>query len=177
MRENVTLVRRDKDEEKVLVSYFVPGAGAAEFEEQVTEDDEGAAAAGGKAAPATPCSSRAMRRYRTLIKDIRDHLKRKLPRLLVPTLFVPLHKMPLNPNGKIDKPALPFPDTAMVAAVGSCSSSGGKNGADAAAALAAATPTERSSRTWVIAIAAQRTNAPSPIPLDESFFDLGVTRS
>ncbi|KAG2751359.1 hypothetical protein P692DRAFT_20872454 [Suillus brevipes Sb2] len=27
------------------------------------------------------------------------------------TVFVPLHRMSLNPNGKIDKPTLPFPDT------------------------------------------------------------------
>lgn len=28
-------------------------------------------------------------------------------------MFIPLSRMPLNPNGKIDKPALPFPDTAL----------------------------------------------------------------
>ena len=26
-------------------------------------------------------------------------------------------KLPLNPNGKVDKPKLPFPDTAQLAAV------------------------------------------------------------
>ena len=31
-------------------------------------------------------------------------------------MVVPLRKLPLNPNGKIDKPALPFPDTAQLAA-------------------------------------------------------------
>ncbi|SNX83185.1 probable LYS2 - L-aminoadipate-semialdehyde dehydrogenase, large subunit [Melanopsichium pennsylvanicum] len=168
VRENVTLVRRDKDEEKVLVSYFVPGPGAAEFEEMVTEDDESAAAAGGKAAR-DALLVKGMRRHRKLIKDIRDHLKRKLPAYSVPTLFVPLNKMPLNPNGKIDKPALPFPDTAMVAAAGS-SSSTNKGGADAVAALASATPTERS----VIELWSRLLpNAPKPMPLDESFFDLG----
>lgn len=29
------------------------------------------------------------------------------------SVFIPLSRMPLNPNGKIDKPALPFPDTAL----------------------------------------------------------------
>ena len=169
VRENVTLVRRDKDEEKVLVSYFVPGPGAAEFEELVTEDDEASAAAAGGKAARDAMLVKGMKRYRTLIKDIRDHLKRKLPAYSVPTLFVPLTKMPLNPNGKIDKPALPFPDTAMVAAAGS-GSSGAKGGADAAAALASATHTERS----VIELWSRLLpNAPSPIPLDESFFDLG----
>lgn len=172
VRENVTLVRRDKDEEKVLVSYFVPGPGAAEFEEQLTEDDEAvtatASAAGGKAAR-DAMLVKGMRRYRNLIKDIRDHLKRKLPAYSIPTLFVPLNKMPLNPNGKIDKPALPFPDTAMVAAAGS-SSSATKGSKDSGAALTSATPTERSVvELWSRLLP----NAPSPIPLDESFFDLG----
>ncbi|SPC66959.1 probable LYS2 - L-aminoadipate-semialdehyde dehydrogenase, large subunit [Ustilago sp. UG-2017b] len=172
VRENVTLVRRDKDEEKVLVSYFVPGPGAAEFEEQLTEDDEAvtttASAAGGKAAR-DAMLVKGMRRYRNLIKDIRDHLKRKLPAYSIPTLFVPLNKMPLNPNGKIDKPALPFPDTAMVAAAGS-SSSATKGSKDSGAALTFATPTERSVvELWSRLLP----NAPSPIPLDESFFDLG----
>ncbi|KAJ1029626.1 hypothetical protein NDA13_002870 [Ustilago tritici] len=172
VRENVTLVRRDKDEEKVLVSYFVPEPGAAEFEEQLTEDDEAvtatASAAGGKAAR-DAMLVKGMRRYRNLIKDIRDHLKRKLPAYSIPTLFVPLNKMPLNPNGKIDKPALPFPDTAMVAAAAS-SSSATKGSKDSGAALTSATPTEQSVvELWSRLLP----NAPSPIPLDESFFDLG----
>ncbi|PWZ00560.1 large subunit of L-aminoadipate-semialdehyde dehydrogenase [Testicularia cyperi] len=167
VRENVTLVRRDKDEEKVLVSYFVPGPGAVEFEEQVTDDGEGAAT--GKAARDAQLV-KGMRRYRQLIKDIRDHLKRKLPAYSIPTLFVPLHKMPLNPNGKIDKPALPFPDTAMVAAAGSGSSVSKQANGDAASAAAAATPTEKSiMELWSKLLP----SAPSPLPLDESFFDLG----
>jgi L-aminoadipate-semialdehyde dehydrogenase len=64
--------------------------------------------------------------------------------------------MPLNPNGKIDKPALPFPDTAQVSHV--------------AATIQAVNPTEQKMQTiW----AGILPNAPSPIPLDESFFDLG----
>ncbi|PCH44863.1 alpha-aminoadipate reductase Lys1p [Wolfiporia cocos MD-104 SS10] len=147
IRENVTLVRRDKDEEKVLVSYFVPVNGPAlnEFESDITdaEDDKGFVTG--------------MRKYRRLIKDIREYLKKKLPSYSVPTLFVPLKRMPLNPNGKIDKPALPFPDTAQAA---SAESHRGP----------AATPTEDAIRTiWARILP----NPPSPIPLDESFFDVG----
>lgn len=68
VRENVTLVRRDKDEEKVLVSYFVPVSGDA-LDEQVGESDD-------KHAP---------HRYSRLIKDIREYLKTKLPIYSVPT--------------------------------------------------------------------------------------------
>ncbi|KAG1902355.1 uncharacterized protein F5891DRAFT_1127669 [Suillus fuscotomentosus] len=136
VRENVTLVRRDKDEEKILVSYFL------------TEDDE-------KVDGKSP-------KYRRLIKDIREHLKKKLPSYSIPTLFVPLHRMPLNPNGKIDKPALPFPDTAQAHAVHS-EPKKTVNGRTAS-------PTEQTMRTiWASILP----NAPTPIPLDESFFDLG----
>ena len=68
VRENVTLVRRDKDEEKVLVSYFVPVSGGALGEHLGASDD--------KHAP---------HRYPSLIKDIREYLKTKLPIYSVPT--------------------------------------------------------------------------------------------
>ncbi|KAL6453842.1 LYS2 L-2-aminoadipate reductase large subunit [Candida maltosa Xu316] len=64
VRENVTLVRRDKNEEPTLISYI-----------------------------------------------------KKLAAYAIPTIIVPLVKLPLNPNGKVDKPKLPFPDTAQLAAV------------------------------------------------------------
>ncbi|EPS94424.1 hypothetical protein FOMPIDRAFT_1038849 [Fomitopsis schrenkii] len=147
IRENVTLVRRDKDEEKVLVSYFVPVGGPAldEFASDVPEgeDEKGVVSS--------------MHRYRRLIRDIREYLKKKLPSYSVPTLFVPLKRMLLNPNGKIDKPALPFPDTAQVAPT-------------TAQTGPAASPTEEAIRAiWARVLP----SPPSPIPLDESFFDVG----
>jgi L-aminoadipate-semialdehyde dehydrogenase len=150
VRENVTLVRRDKDEEKILVSYFVPlqGSNLDGFASELTEDDE-------KVDGKSP-------KYRRLIKDIREHLKKKLPSYSIPSLFVPLHRMPLNPNGKIDKPALPFPDTAQAHAVYS-EPKKTVNGRTA-------TPTEQTMRNiWASILP----NAPTPIPLEESFFDLG----
>ncbi|OSX63506.1 hypothetical protein POSPLADRAFT_1180438 [Postia placenta MAD-698-R-SB12] len=147
IRENVTLVRRDKDEEKVLVSYFVPVGGPAldEYESDIPDGDDEKGVVSG------------MRRYRRLIKDIREYLKKKLPSYSVPTLFVPLRRMPLNPNGKIDKPALPFPDTAQAAPADSHRGP-------------AATPTEEAIRAiWSRILP----NPPSPLPLDENFFDAG----
>jgi L-aminoadipate-semialdehyde dehydrogenase len=71
-------------------------------------------------------------------------------------VFVPLKKMPLNPNGKIDKPALPFPDTAHAYAT--------RPQPDGH------TPTEQTMGTiWSRILP----SVPSPIPLDENFFDLG----
>ena len=146
MRENVTLVRRDKDEEKILVSYFVP------VDEGKEGEDEG---------------------YRDLIRDIREYLKARLPSYSIPTrrfcytlccnahrciVFVPLKRMPLNPNGKIDKPALPFPDTAAAAS------------ANVPAPSVSGTSAEETLRKIWSSILP---NALNPIPLDENFFDLG----
>lgn len=177
VRENVTLVRRDKDEEKVLVSYFVPGAGANALQDaSSSEDEEGLVANADGKTKAARDLVRGMRRHRQLIKDIRDHLKKKLPAYSVPTLYVPLAKMPLNPNGKIDKPALPFPDTALANAAmsGSGSRRSGKhaNGEQGKAGVHARqlTPTEE---TIAKLFGELLPSVPQPVPTDESFFDLG----
>lgn len=71
--------------------------------------------------------------------------------------------MPLNPNGKIDKPALPFPDTVAIAAVAAASSTSTSN-------AQALTPTEQAIHAiWMRLLP----SPPAEIPLDESFFDLG----
>eukprot|EP01135_Chromosphaera_perkinsii_P008712 Nk52_evm45s1444 gene=Nk52_evmTU45s1444 len=82
VRENVTMVKRDANEEKVIVSYFVPSAQAPNGQPD--------------------------------IQSIREHLKEKLPSYSVPSVFFPLSRMPLTPNGKIDRNKLPFPDIALL---------------------------------------------------------------
>ena len=81
VRENVTLVRRDKDEEKILVSYFVPLDGP-DLDDYVSAsevpDGEGLE---GKAVGV----ARGIRKYKRLIKDLREHLKKKLPSYSVPS--------------------------------------------------------------------------------------------
>ncbi len=42
--------------------------------------------------------------------DLRAHLLRDLPDYMAPTVYVPLERMPLTPNGKVDTKALPAPD-------------------------------------------------------------------
>ncbi|KAL8886345.1 MAG: hypothetical protein Q9215_005927 [Flavoplaca cf. flavocitrina] len=107
-QENVTLLRRDKDEEPILVTYLVPNLKQWRtwLDErglrEEAEDDES--------------MSGLLKRFQALRADLRDYLKTKLPTYAVPTFFLPLRRMPLNPNGKIDKPALPFPNMAEITA-------------------------------------------------------------
>ena len=68
--------------------------------------------------------------------------------------------MPLNPNGKIDKAALPFPDTAQASLTAVVP----------AITKGAANSTEITMQSiWETILP----NAPRPLPTDESFFDLG----
>ncbi|KAI0147843.1 non-ribosomal peptide synthetase [Xylariaceae sp. FL1272] len=109
VRECKTLLRRDRNEEQTLVSYIVPEhqewlnwlaeRNLEDIEEQGTE-----------IGPVLVYS----KRYRPMQTEVRDHLKSRLPVHAVPTYFIFLKKMPLNPNGKVDAPALPFPDAALI---------------------------------------------------------------
>ncbi|CAI4213411.1 unnamed protein product [Parascedosporium putredinis] len=101
IRENVTVVRRDENEEPKLVSYIVPEA--KRWFQHLQESGK----------PVNEAEDDSMigmfKKFRSLSDDCKSFLKTKVPQYAVPTMFIPLTRMPLNPNGKIDKPALPFP--------------------------------------------------------------------
>lgn len=101
-----------------------------------------------------------MQKYQPLVKDIRDYLKSKLAAYAVPSVYVPMEKMPLNPNGKVDKPALPYPDTAQQAKIQR--SSNPVNGSLNATQQAI-------HDIWREILPA----APNTISLEDDFFDLG----
>ncbi|KAL2021594.1 hypothetical protein VTK56DRAFT_6947 [Thermocarpiscus australiensis] len=107
IRDCKTLVRRDRNEEPTLVSYIVPE----EKEWRRWLHDRGLADVEDEGVEMGPVTV-FQKKYRRMQAEVRDHLKTRLPAYAVPTIYIVLNKLPLNPNGKVDKPNLPFPDVA-----------------------------------------------------------------
>lgn len=105
-----------------------------------------------------------LKRFKYLRDDVREHLKKKLPAYAVPSVIVPLIRFPLNPNGKIDRPALPYPEPAQLAAAGA------RRPSQLGAAL---TPTEKKMAGIWAELLGDRGVAADSIGGSDSFFDLG----
>ena len=85
---------------------------------------------------------------------LRQYLKEKLPEYMVPNAFVMLEKMPLTPNGKVDRQALPAPEHTRPEL--------------GEAYVAARTPTEQSlAEIWADVLGLER------VGIDDNFFELG----
>jgi aspartate racemase len=85
--------------------------------------------------------------------ELRKFLARKVPQYMVPALFVPLESLPLSPNGKVDRAALPPPTVTP---------------ANDAAAEAPGSQIEQSlTELWCRILRAEH------VGLDDNFFDLG----
>ncbi|HEX3554229.1 MAG TPA: amino acid adenylation domain-containing protein, partial [Thermoanaerobaculia bacterium] len=85
--------------------------------------------------------------------ELREHLRRSLPEHMIPAVFMPLAALPLTPNRKIDRNALPDPDAGVRPEDGR---------------IAPRTPTEELvAGVWAEVVRAER------IGVGESFFELG----
>jgi amino acid adenylation domain-containing protein len=131
VRDAVTLLREDR-----LVAYVVPTAD----EGRRTNDEE--------------AHSSLVRRPSSLIPELRTFLAKRLPDYMLPSVFVALDAIPLSPNGKVDRRALPVPSTARPEL--------------ADAFVAPRTPIEEQmSRIWTAVLGIER------IGVYDNFFELG----
>jgi thioesterase domain-containing protein/acyl carrier protein len=90
----------------------------------------------------------------SLVADLRSYLHRQLPAYMVPSAFVLLDALPLSPNGKIARTALPAPD---------------KSAAESRASFVPpTTPTEAAlTPLWEMLLGVDR------VGIDDNFFEVG----
>ncbi len=91
VRDAAVVLHRRPDGDKVLVAYVVGDASA------------GRAVDGGTADPTVDA----------WLAGLREFARGHLPEFMVPSRLLRLEAMPLNPNGKLDRGALPDPDHAI----------------------------------------------------------------
>jgi L-aminoadipate-semialdehyde dehydrogenase len=91
VRENITIVRRDKNEEHTLVTYFVPET-KRWFE--YLEQEEGDMDVDHENLDESMMGM--LKRFKSLSEDCKKFLAAKLPKYAVPTIFIPLARMPLS---------------------------------------------------------------------------------
>ncbi|MEH2110839.1 non-ribosomal peptide synthetase [Nostoc sp.] len=82
VRETIVIVGKDVPDDKYLVAYVVLN------QEQI-----------------------AMQDLQSFASLLRQFLKEKLPEYMVPSAYMVLESLPITPNGKVDRRALPMPDT------------------------------------------------------------------
>jgi amino acid adenylation domain-containing protein len=87
------------------------------------------------------------------VRDLRQFVKAKLPEYMVPNAFVILESLPLTPSGKVDRRALPKPDS---------------DGERKDKFVAPRTPTEE-----ILAIIWEQVLKVEQVGIDDNFFELG----
>ena len=100
----VVIAREDEPDHKQLVAYIVPqDTTLASLEKEAifsSSSQEQFAILKGERIP-------------SLTEDLRNYLAQSLPDYMIPSFFVFIDQIPLTPNGKIDRKALPAPDLSL----------------------------------------------------------------
>ncbi|NUR26584.1 MAG: non-ribosomal peptide synthetase, partial [Catenulispora sp.] len=107
---------------------------------------------------------------------IRAHITRVLPRYMIPRDFVRLERMPATPNGKLDRGALPEPETAGAERADAVPDAAGLAAASATATGSgtdAATGSDINELTGIVTGIWQEVLRSDRIGPDDSLFDLG----
>ena len=115
VRENVVLAREDTPGEKRLVAYVVPtnDQRPTTADQPAARSEEGGARSDPSRFP-LPASLLASRSsWSSLIGELRSFVQAKLPDYMVPAAFVVLEALPLTLNSKVDRQALPAPDSSQ----------------------------------------------------------------
>jgi amino acid adenylation domain-containing protein/non-ribosomal peptide synthase protein (TIGR01720 family) len=92
VREAVVLAQADLPGEQRLVAYVVP----TNNERRTTNDENH--------------DPSFVHRPSSFVPELRAFLQQRLPDYMIPSAFVLLDALPLSPNGKVDRQALPMPD-------------------------------------------------------------------
>lgn len=101
-----------------------------------------------------------LKRFRLLREDVRAALRTKLPSYAVPSVIIPLRRLPLTPNYKVDRKILPYPDAAALATAASAGRAARSHWTDIQKTVG---------QTW-----ASRIGVPAEtIDLDDGFIDSG----
>ncbi len=134
VRQAVVLcVARDEASGKQLVAYVVPG------------DVTGVQSRSG---------------LPSLVGDLREFLKNKLPEYMLPSAFMLIESLPLTPSGKVDRKALPAPDQTQPELESTH--------------VAPRTPEEETlARIWAQVLGLKQMGGPSPVGVYDNFFELG----
>lgn len=154
VRENITLVRKNHDNEPTLITFMVPRFDKPDelstFQSEIPQTVKSDPIVSGLVG------------YHLLAKNIKEFLKKRLASYAMPSLIVVLDKLPLNPNGKVDKPKLQFPTDKQLNLVAQNTTTDIDD--------SAFTEVERQVRDlWLNVLPTK----PASISPEDSFFDLG----
>jgi hypothetical protein len=106
--EAVAVAREDVPGDRRLVAYIVP---TADHRPPTTETEDGGWKIEDGRAGAPEMPSSILHPPSSILTELRAYLKQHLPGYMVPAALVPLDALPVTPNGKIDRRALPRPDS------------------------------------------------------------------